>query len=281
MKLSVFTKPKHLPTKEEKAIEARYTSKPYSPELRNFVTEDDLIDLVTNYVWSPFTYKEYRREADFISTDLLVYDIDEGMKIEEAEEVVRQLELTCLALPTTSHTEEEHRFRLIFPLSRTIVDREEYKATYNKYAEYFTTDPACRDLGRFFFGSTMNAGFYLDGKLLTPVRTEKPRNSVRREFDPNIRVDVGESLEELVEALFEEKRDTIPENIAYWLENAPSGLSGEWHNICNSAIFTLGLMQIPIEMVEEVFRKIAPDDLDKHDEYLLERAWQDGYNSRG
>jgi len=37
---------------------------------------------------------------------------------------------------------------------------------------------------------------------------------------------------------------------------------------------------IDFEVVEEVFRKIAPEELDDHDEYLLDRAWNDGYNSR-
>jgi hypothetical protein len=37
---------------------------------------------------------------------------------------------------------------------------------------------------------------------------------------------------------------------------------------------------VPFENVEAVFRHLAPDDLDDHDEYVLDRAWNDGYNAR-
>jgi hypothetical protein len=282
MKLSTFSKSKHLPSKEEKGKEARFTSKPYKPEIVEVTTKDDLIEVLTSKCWSPFIFTEFRREDNFISTDFLVYDIDEGQRIEDVEKIVQDLNLICLVLPTTSHTPENHRFRVVLPLSKTITKADSYKATYAKMAEYFSIDPACSDLARFYFGSTMDDGFwYSHGKLLDPVVPERAKKAEIKRYDSREPVVVGDSIEELVVALYGEPRAKIPDNIAYWLEEAPNGLSGEWHNTCNSAIFTLGLQNVDQEVVEEVFRTIAPNDLDQHDEYLLDRAWQDGYNARG
>ena len=104
-----------------------------------------------------------------------------------------------------------------------------------KVAEYFPADPAClNDSSRFFFGGKLVDGFWYEGaKLLEPVRVEKPLNSPTKAYDSKDLVAVGESIEELTITLFGSPRDTIPENIAYWLENAHTGLNGEWHNYCN------------------------------------------------
>ena len=94
------------------------------------------------------------------------------------------------------------------------------------------------------------------------------------------RVKVGETIEELTEALYGTEREEVPEQVAYWLENAHTGLPNNWHNTCNSAIFTLALQGVEYEKVEAVFRSIAPEELDAHDEYLLDRAYSDGVEAR-
>jgi len=281
MKLSIFPKAKALPSKDEKGREARFTSKPYLPEVVNFATHQELIDIICEKAWSPFVFEEYRSQDGFCSADVLAFDIDHGQTIEEAEAMVHKLDIAALCIPSTSHSDDDHRFRLIFPLAKTITKADVYKATYAKIAEYFHVDPACKDTARFFFGGKLVDGFWFEGKLLDPVVPERAKKAEIKRYDSREPVVVGDSIEELVVALYGESRAKIPDNIAYWLEEAPNGLNGEWHNTCNSAIFTLGLQNVDQEIVEEVFRKIAPNDLDQHDEYLLDRAWQDGYNARG
>ncbi len=280
MKLSIFTKPKALPLKEEKASEARYTSNPYKPEVREFSTEDDLIELVTSYCWSPFIFNEYRKESDFISTDLLVFDIDEGETLQDAEKTVTELGLTCLALPTTSHTEEHHRFRLIFPISRTINDAEEYRATYAKYARNFNTDPACKDVARMYFGSTSNAGFFIESELLTPIRPEKPENRPRKDYDQTERVTVDESLEGLVISLYGEPRDRISEGIAYFLENAPDNLAGEWFMRANSFLFSCALAGIEEKRIKSVFYSLYKYEITNKVKYTVDKIIKEGYTER-
>lgn len=280
MKLSIFPKAKPLPSsQEEKAKEAKFTAKPHKPEIREFVTEDDLIDLITSFSWSPFIYKEYRRESDFISTDLLVFDIDEGQTIEEAEDIVKDLNVTCLCLPTTSHKDSHHKFRLLFPLSKTITNIDEYKSTYAKYAKYFTTDPACTDAARFYFGSTVDDGFFWESELLRPVHS-KPRKASERSYDHRDIVEVGEDIEELTTHLYGEKRKKVPEGISYFLQNAPNNLDGEWYSSSNSFLFSCGLSGLDHDKILDVFYKLYPHEVTPTVEKMVDKAIKQGYDNR-
>ena len=84
MRLSIFPKCKALPSsKEEKQKYARFTSRPHLPEIVEIRNENDLIDIVTKYSWSTFVFEDFRRQDGFISTDFAVFDIDDGMRIED------------------------------------------------------------------------------------------------------------------------------------------------------------------------------------------------------
>lgn len=280
MKLSVFPKAKALPSSgEEKNKEAKFTAKPHYPEVKEFETEEKLVDLITNYCWSPFVFDGYRREDNFLSTDLLVFDIDQGMTLDDAFEVVQDLELTCLALPTTSHTEEHHKFRMLFPLAKTITNLDIYKATYAKYAEHFTTDPACTDGARMYFGSTDDDGFFCDYDLLEPLK-RVPKKQQKREYDHHDKIEVGESIEEIVEHLYGEKRVKIPEGVAYFLENAPDNLEGEWYHRGNSFLFTCGLQGLDYEKITDVFYQLYPFEVTRQIKRSVDKIINEGYDAR-
>jgi hypothetical protein len=280
MNLSIFTKAQALPSKSDKAKEARFTSKPYYPETKSFNTEEELIDIICNYAWSPSVFSGYRNQANFVSTDLMVLDIDDGMRIEEAEKVVHKLDVMCLCIPSTSFTPEDHRFRLIFPLSRTITSPAVFSSTMQKLAEVFPADPACiGDVARFFFGGKLDDGFWFEeGRLLDPVAAQKLKKQPRMDHSTKANIVVGESLEELVEALYGEKRDKVPESVAYFLENAPDNLAGEWYHRSNSFLFTCGLLGLEQDRVSEVFSSLYP--YEELTEKVVDKMILDGYNSR-
>ena len=212
----------------------------------------------------------------------MVLDIDNGMTITEAEAIVDQLGYACLCLPSTSHSPQLHKFRLVFPLLTTIRSKPVFEATMKNLAEHFPADPSCiGDTARFFFGCKMTDGFWTDGNLVKPEQPEdieKPR--MVRGINVASNISVGEEIEELVEALYGSDRKKIPEQVDYWLREAHTGLEGEWTLTCNSAIFTLGLQGVPFDVVEEVFRTIAPEELDDKDITMLTKAWHDGDNAR-
>jgi len=280
MKISIFPKAVALPSsKEEKTKEAWYTSKPHKAEIVEVRTHDDLIDILCNYAWSPSIFQDYRNQNGFISTDFMVLDIDDGMTIEESEAMVHKLDIACLCLPSTSHTDDTHRFRLIFPLGKTITTKAVFESTMRKLAEYFPADPACvGDTARFFFGAKMVAGFWYDSELLLPIVPQKPKNTVLKRYESKVSVVVGEGIEELTERLFGEKREKIPDCIAHFLENAPDNLAGQWYHSSNSFLFTCGLLGLDQDRVEEVFFSLYP--YEELTEKVVAKMINDGYDSR-
>jgi hypothetical protein len=283
MRLSIFPKCKALPeSKEEKAKQAWYTSKPHNPVEIEVTTDEDLIETVCDNAWSPSIFNGYRLQANFVSTDFMVLDIDNGMTIEEAENMVHKLDIITLCLPSTSHSPEHHKFRLVFPLSRSITKKEVFEATMFKLSECFPADPQCiGDTARFYFGCKMVDGFwYGEGKLLEPVATQKVVKQDLRRFAHKDNVVVGDNIEELITALYGEKRTKVPDNIAYFLEHAPSGLENEMYARGNSFLFTCGLLALDQERVEAVFEKVYPYDITTHVEYMVDKIYNEGYTAR-
>jgi hypothetical protein len=278
MKLSIFPKTKALPSKDEKGKEARFTSKPYLPEILEFATHEDLIEVICNHAWSPFIFEEYRSQDGFCSADVLAFDIDNGQTIEEAEAMVHKLDIAALCIPSTSHTDDAHRFRLIFPLAKTITKADAYKATYSKVAEYFSVDPACKDVARFFFGGKLVDGFWYEGKLLEPVKPVRVVKAAVERYNSREAVVVGDSIEELVVALFGESRTKIPDCVAHFLENAPDNLDGQWYNSSNSFLFTCGLMGLDKDRITDVFFSLYPHE--ELTERKVSAMIEDGMNAR-
>jgi len=282
LRFSIFPNANPFPkSKEEKAKIARYEVS-YPNEAVEVIayTEEDLLGIICNNTWSPFSFVKYRREDNFISTDMIAFDIDEGMSIPEAEVAVDKLKLTALCLPSPNHSEENPRFRLIFPLSRRINDPKEFRSTYAKLAESFPVDPQCKDYCRFYFGSTMDDGFWIEGKLAIPVPPPKEEAESKVDYSTGEDVEVGEDIEEIVTYLYGEKRTKIPEQVSFFLENAHTGLSGLWHTSFNKFVFILSLQDIKFDVIVSVAEKIAPNNLDKHDRHVLERAYKDGQMKR-
>jgi hypothetical protein len=282
MKLSIFPDVKPLPTKVEKAKESKYASKPHLPEVLEISTEDDLIQAVCNFAWSPFVFKGIRSKDTFISTDFLVLDIDNGLSIEDAEKRIEESGYTCLAVPTTSHTPEQHRYRLIFPLSRTITKVEEFEASILDLMEAFPeSDAACKDYARFFFGSTTVDGFWLEGDLLEPTTPKvetKHREYDRPDTTSSTKVDL--SIAEIVKELYNEEREFIPEAVDFFLKEASTGLPGNFNNSLNRFVFTLALQGIDYDTVYDLVEYLSPNPLDKVDIATIDHSYKDGEKHR-
>ncbi len=280
MRISIFPDVKPLPLKNEKAKESKYASNPYLPEIAEVATDEELISLVTSFAWSPSIFKGARLKENFVSADFLVLDIDEGLSIQESEKRIENLGYTCLCVVTTSHTPENHRYRLILPLSRTISKIEEFEASILALMELFPeSDKACKDCSRFFFSSTLDDGYWIEADLLTPTEVAPPvKKYDRSDTSESIKVDL--SIAEIVKELYGEDREYIPEAVDFFMHHGSSGLPGNWNSSLNRCAFVLGLQNVSLEAVEDLVAFIAPEKLDKNDMFTISRSWKQGNEAR-
>lgn len=276
MKISIFESVNPLPkSKEEKNLQSKKASQCKVVDILN---DDQLVQTVCKYAWSPFVFDKNKRLADnFISCDLLVYDIDEGLTIDEAEQIVSQNKLCCLCLPSPSHTPENPRFRIVLPLARTITNAEVYQETWRKGAELFgVVDEQCKDLARFFFSCTSDDGFWIEGDFFNPVTPKLEQTSNTYTQSQTYMVTVTEDLEELTTQIYGEKRDKIPEAVHFFLTNAHTGLPGKWNSSLNAFVFSLTLSGVDDRIIMDICEQLAPLPLDKRDLYQIKRSIRDG-----
>lgn len=138
-----------------KGKEAHHTKLAYLVD----ATWDELSLIVTESMWAPSIFEDnIRSNKNFLSTDLLVLDIDEGSSIGESSNVFQ--EYTHIIGTTKSHMAEKNgvvceRFRLILQLDSRITNREDYAATwFAAHAMLPVIDAACKDPARFYFPCT-------------------------------------------------------------------------------------------------------------------------------
>jgi hypothetical protein len=280
MKLSIYPKVNFLPkNKDDKILQTKLTSSPNFPEVVEISNDEDLIKTVTSYGWSPCIFSGYRNNNNFISCDFMSLDVDSVLTIEEAEKRVQKLGLACLCLPSPSFTPEFHKFRLILPLAKTILNTEDFDTTWDWLQQQFPElDAQCSDYARWYAPSKMEAGFWQDGDFLVPKKAPEKQNLP---FNlKETQVEVPEELSEIVKLLYGKERETIPEAVEFFLTNAHTGLQGLWINSLNSCVFSLALSGVDATIIEEVIAKVSPDALDKKDLYQINRSIKDGNKAR-
>lgn len=275
MRLSIFPEVLNLPKSKEEKHQA--SKKASQCKVVSASNDTQLVEIVCSHAWSPFIFDNNKRLAsNFISTDFLVFDIDEGMTIDKAAEIVEKEKLCALILPSTSHTPEAHRFRIILPLARTISSVKSYQDTWTKGAALFgVVDEQCKDLARFFFSCRDDDGFWLEGDFFSPIAPiEKPVLHIKH--SPTALIPVSEGISEMVEQIYGEKRDKIPEAVEHFIKNAGTGLPGEWVNSLNAFCFSLTLSGVDDGIIEQLCEELAPLPLDAKDLYQIKRSIKDG-----
>lgn len=103
----------------------------------------------------PFTvqHQGIRKEENFIRSNILTVDIDQGMTLETALADPFIKENAALLYTTPSHTSEANRFRIVFVLDRMITEASEMRSAYTGIIRKFGGDKACKDACRLFYGS--------------------------------------------------------------------------------------------------------------------------------
>ncbi len=278
MKLSIWPKANpHPKTKEEKGFVGFQVSSPNLPTTVEFEDSSSLITYVTQNAWSPFVFSGVRNANNFVSCDFLVYDIDDGLTIDKTEDIIKKLGLCCLCLPSPSHSEQLHKFRIILPLAYSITSPDVYIATWLKGADIFgTVDEQCKDLARFFNSSTTEDGFWEEGVLFEPQAPKQATGtSPSSDGDQGILLPVSGDINETVKAIYGEERHFISESVDFFIRNAHTGLQGEWINSLNRFCFSLALSEISEDVILRVCNELAPSELDKKDLYQIKKAISD------
>jgi len=264
---------------QDRAEKDRQSSKVHNDcNTVSLLSTEELIEYVTSYAWSPGVFSDRKVKDDFLYSDFLAYDIDDGMTIEQAEAIVQRLGYICLCLPTPSHKPEHHKFRLIFPLSRRIVGIEEFDMNWPVLAQHFSIDEACKDCSRFYFAGSLEDGFLFEGdKLFEPKKfvVEPAKKLYDRPSDKS-NVVVTEDLKETTTAIYGEERTYVPEAVEFFLRNAHTGVPGQWWTSLNNFCFILALQGIEDNVIYSVVEQLAPDPLDKRDLKCIATAIKDG-----
>ena len=133
---------------------------PFKPEYsRDWTTkEGDLKDL-RNHVRAGGAFiaaamtSSRRSSAAFKSSELAVVDVDHGLKIADFQ--AHPLAAQAAYIYTThSHTEDEHRYRIVFRLPKVITSASLYKAIVTILVRSVGGDKACTDACRIFYGNS-------------------------------------------------------------------------------------------------------------------------------
>jgi hypothetical protein len=108
-----------------------------------------------------------RKSANFTCSDVIAVDIDKGMLLSEALANSYIQQQAAFLYTTPSHTEEAHRFRIVFVLDRTVTDSVTMRYAYQGLIRKFGSDAACRDACRLFYGSEGAEPIILGNTLCT------------------------------------------------------------------------------------------------------------------
>jgi hypothetical protein len=131
-------------------------SEPDSFQPAEFTMEQLASHIGQGYSWMPTILDAGQRRnkgaANYASA--LAIDIDHDWTIEKALADPFVEAHAGLVIPSSSHTESEHRFRIVFPLDDPILGNQEIKYALKGLQEHIpVADSACIDPARFFYGA--------------------------------------------------------------------------------------------------------------------------------
>jgi hypothetical protein len=121
----------------------------------------DVKDVLTSSNYSTIHWDGKRLGDNFIHANAIMVDLDHDSTIDDAKTKLDELNLSYILITSKSHSPAEHRFHLIIPLDRPIVDGNQYKAFVEIFcAKHFPNyDKKVRDAGRFLYGSPSDAEY--------------------------------------------------------------------------------------------------------------------------
>lgn len=118
-------------------------------------TWQEAFELITTdgYATSSELVSNHRCDDDYVSRQIVMVDIDDGMTIQELFENDFYNEFGAGFYTTARHTNEAHRFRILFVLEFPETDCERMRKIIRGLLEmYESADPSCKDASRIYYG---------------------------------------------------------------------------------------------------------------------------------
>ncbi len=150
--------------------------------MRTCADLEALAAVVSTCDWCPGVFSDgHRHKSSFAHSDLIVFDVDDGLTADEAQKRLDAAELSYLLLLSKSHGIPKgdkpacDRFRIVLPAERRITSLEDHAATWASWYEDVLpeADTKAKDAARFFYASpkgwTGNTG-----KPATVLSTDAP-----------------------------------------------------------------------------------------------------------
>lgn len=89
------------------------------------VTQEELADLINEgFAFCAQHKNNYRKSSNFTCSDILAVDIDKGLTLDAALEHNFVKQYAAIVYTTQNHSDDFHRFRIIFKLNKTITSNE-------------------------------------------------------------------------------------------------------------------------------------------------------------
>lgn len=131
------------------------------------ISVEDLAEAVTQgYAFCPHIKPgAQRRKANFQASGFLAVDIDKGKTVEQAMAMDHCRQYASLLYTSVSHTEESHRFRIVFELENPIICPERMGKALVALVSLYGADKKCQDPAHFFYGNT-SAKVWLPGNIM-------------------------------------------------------------------------------------------------------------------
>jgi ribosomal protein L29 len=202
---------------------------------------------------APELENDNRCDANFVSHQIALVDIDSGMTIEEIEVHPFYLAYGVGYYTTPSHTEEAHRFRVMYCLPEPVTDADNMRMIYQGLLVlHGAADPSCKDAARFFFGTVEASSCHYQGRLLDQEGLdyiiaawsiiEKPAPRLR-EVNNTYSELAPKSPEQVIELLMELKK--------YYFDLS--------YNVRRDVTWAVGSTLSPQETIT-IMRSLWPDD---------------------
>ena len=177
------------------------------------ISYKDLPKVLTSHNYSPIIWKEGKRESsNFDYATGFVVDIDSGMTIEEAEQLLQSKKLNYILITSKSHSTEKNKFHILLPFNRKIKTLNNYQTTVSGIINdlFPKSDQRVTDGGRFIFGSPEDA--YCSSRfesgsadietLISKSKKESPKPiRVPDAWDSQLKVKLVDGSEVLAESL--------------------------------------------------------------------------------